>query len=178
MNKELKEWSSQFLDNRHALMAFIYGLVRDAGVAEDIFQEVWVRLAETAEQGTPIHDLPRWSRGVAKNLLLHHWREKRTAKVIVDSQLVDLAEQAFAEHDTRSEYWGSRRKALRDCVQSLPKNSRQIMELKYDRGFAVAAIARQMSKTVGSVMMTLSRVRKGLAQCADEKLKLADSTYE
>ena len=58
MPQTLRILSSEFLAGRHELMAFVYGLVRDPQAAEDIFQEVWIRLAEAAEQET-VADPPR-----------------------------------------------------------------------------------------------------------------------
>jgi hypothetical protein len=51
------------MGQRHSLTALIEGLVRDPAAAEDIFQEVWIRLVDAAEKGTEIQDLPRWCRG-------------------------------------------------------------------------------------------------------------------
>src|SRR6185503_9176272 len=108
----LKELAAQFMGQRHSLTAFIEGLVRDPAAAEDIFQEVWIRLAEAAEKGTAIDDLPRWCRGVAKNLILHYWRDRRGDREVPDSRLADFAETAFAEQEGALEEWRAKRTAL------------------------------------------------------------------
>src|SRR5205814_10614397 len=100
MANGLKDLTSKFLAGRHLLMSFIYGLVRDPSVAEDLFQEVWVRLAESAERGVEIEDLAKWSRGVAKNLIRHYWRDKRGSKVILESRILDMADAAFGESES------------------------------------------------------------------------------
>jgi DNA-directed RNA polymerase specialized sigma24 family protein len=81
----MKELTAQFLAKRHQLMSFIQGLLRDSATAEDVFQEVWLKLAASMEKGTEIQDQARWCRKVAKNLILQHWREQRTGRLVVDS---------------------------------------------------------------------------------------------
>ena len=169
----LKDLTSRFLAERHLLMAFIYGLVRDAGIAEDLFQEVWLKLAEASEKGTPIDDLGKWCRGVARNLILHHWREKRSRTVVADSRIVDLAARAFDEQVASGRFGSSRRQALVECVGSLPGHSREIIHLKYEQGLTVEAVAERVQRPASGIMMALSRVRKALALCVEKRLRLA-----
>jgi len=169
----LKDLTSRFLAERHLLMAFIYGLVRDAGAAEDLFQEVWLKLAEAAEKGTRIEDLGKWCRGVARNLLLHHWREQKSRTVVADSRIVDLAARAFDEQAAGGRFGPSRRQALIECVASLPGNSRELVRLKYEQGLTVEAVAERVQRPYAGIMMALSRVRKALAGCVEKRLKLA-----
>ena len=169
----LKDLTTRFLSERHLLMAFIYGLVRDAGIAEDLFQEVWLKLAETSEKGARIDDLGKWCRGVARNLILHHWREKRSRTVVADSRIVDLAARAFDEQSASGRFGPSRRQALIDCVASLPGNSRELVHLKYEQGLTVEDVAKRVSRPYAGIMMALSRVRKALAVCVERRLHLA-----
>jgi len=169
----LKDLTSRFLAERHLLMAFIYGLVRDAGAAEDIFQETWLKLAEAAEKGTPIDDLGKWCRGVARNLLLHYWREKRSRTVVTDSRIVDLAARAFDEQAAGGRFGPARRQALIECVSSLPGNSRELVRLKYEQGLSVDAVAERVQRPYSGILMALSRVRKALAICVEKRLRLA-----
>jgi RNA polymerase sigma-70 factor (ECF subfamily) len=171
MPRTVKSLSSEFLAGRHELMAFVYGLVRDPLAAEDIFQEVWIRLAEAAEKEVEIRETAKWCRGVARNLILHHWRAKRSAKVVPDSRLIDLAERAFEEReDAVTDV--PRKRALVDCVKGLPDKSREALELKYDRGLAGAEVASRMGSTYDAAMRLLSRVRRILAKCVEKKLAL------
>src|SRR5882672_4176697 len=164
--------SAEFLSQRHELFGFVYGLVRNVHDTEDIVQEVWVRFTSSLERGIRIEKPAQWSRGTAKNLILHYWRKKAKAKVLVDSELLDLVEQAFNENEPEKEIWQIRRRALADCVQALPEKSRHLLALRYERGEPVTKVARAVDQTTGSVMMALSRLRRLLQQCVDGKLKL------
>jgi DNA-directed RNA polymerase specialized sigma24 family protein len=76
--------AAEYIHDRHRLGAFVGGLLRDAHAAADLIQEVWVRLAAEVEKGTVIENQPAWCRGVARNLILKHWRTPQTAKEVGD----------------------------------------------------------------------------------------------
>jgi RNA polymerase sigma-70 factor (ECF subfamily) len=165
--------TAEFLKQRYMLMAFIRGMLRDEDTAEDIFQEVWLQLAAAYEKGTEVKDLAKWSRGVARNLMLKHWRKTRTSKVTADSEMLDLVAVSFEEQDGNKEYWDVRRKAMRGCIEDLPEKSRKLLNLRYDKNNPIAKVAEKLDKTASSIMMTLSRLRKSIGQCAKRKIEEA-----
>ncbi len=170
----LKELAARYMGQRHALTAFIEGLVRDPAAAEDIFQEVWIRLAEAAEKGTEIQDLPRWCRGVAKNLILHYWRDKRGDRALADTRIVEYVETAFAEQDGAAEHWLNRHKALARCMDRLPDRARDLLRMKYDQGRPITEIGRLLKRSPNGVMVSLSRVRQALSDCIERQIKPAE----
>ncbi len=171
----MKELAARYMGQRHSLTAFIEGLVRDPAAAEDIFQEVWIRLAEAAEKGTEIEDLPRWCRGVARNLILHHWRDRRGGREVGDSRIVDFVETAFAEHEEAVEQWLDRRKALAQCIDRLPDHARDLLRMKYDQGRSMAEIGRTLRRSLNGVMVSLTRLRHALSDCVQKQVKPMES---
>lgn len=168
-----QQLTSQFLANRHSLFAYIYGFVRNAHDAEDLFQEVWLRFAEAAQRGQAIEDPAKWSRGVARNLILHYWRDRKTDhQPVADEQLMALIDTAFAEQEGQHDYWLARQQALAECVQELPERSRQMLRLKYEQGLSAQGVAEKLAQSAAAVLMALSRVRNALRECAGKKLRL------
>ena len=171
------ELATEFIANRHLLMSFISGLVRDVHEAEDIFQEVWIRLARASEQGVVIEHQLKWCRGVAKNLILHYWRDHRTAKVVADSELLaflDYVEMAYDEKEMTSDQWSDRQQALHDCVRALPEKSRQLLKLKYDEQCSIAEICGRMGKSSAAIVKALLRLRAALGVCVEKKVRLQE----
>lgn len=174
MEERLKSLSARFLADRHALLAYIGALARDGHVAEDMLQEVWLRLCDADAREVNIDNLRAWSRGVARNLMLHHWRDRRDAKVVANSSQLEVLEaldRLFQEDDLCAEIWRNRRAALTRCVEELPEHSRQLIELKYEKRLSMAEIAGQISRTLAATMMSLSRVRKALEECVEKRLR-------
>jgi RNA polymerase sigma-70 factor, ECF subfamily len=171
MTDSIEHIGAQFLTQRHVLMAFISGLIRDPEVAEDILQEVWLRLSEATRNGVLIDNLPGWCRGAARNLILHYWREKRSGCVIPDSSMLDLVERAFGEQAGAQSVWTARKNALIKCLQALPEKSRLLLAQVYENGLPLAEVAAQSNKSYAAVLMLLSRVRKGLRECVTRRIQ-------
>ncbi|HVZ59421.1 MAG TPA: sigma-70 family RNA polymerase sigma factor [Terriglobales bacterium] len=161
---------AEFVAGRHSLFAFIFGLVRNPHDAEDIFQEVWVRFSRALTDGAQIEDQAKWCRGTARNLILHHWRDQKKQPLPVDDELLDLAELAFAEQENNPDYRRRRQEALTECIGELPERSQEILRLKYESWLAAERIGEQLSQTAAAVLMSLSRIRKALRDCAARKL--------
>ncbi len=161
---------AEFVSQRHELFGFIYALVRDVHDAQDLVQEVWLRFAGALENGVRIEKPGAWCRGTAKHLILHHWRNKANAKVLMDSEMVELVDLAFSENEEEQEVWQERRQALADCVGTLPEKSRHLLALRYEQGKAFAEIADSVHQSLASVMMALSRLRRLLQKCVQNKL--------
>jgi RNA polymerase sigma-70 factor (ECF subfamily) len=177
VSEALKQVTTEFLASRQQLMAFIYGLVRDPQVAEDVYQEVWLKLANALEKETAIENQGKWCRKVAKNLIVQQWREQRDAKVVADSTLlefIDYVELAFEESDSREDRWSERQHALNECVQALPEKSRHLLMLKYDERFSIRNIAAHLQQSSAAVVKALVRLRQALSVCVEKKLKLQE----
>ena len=167
--------AAEFIHDRHRLSAFVGGLLRDAHAAEDVIQEVWVRLASEVEKGTRIENQPAWCRGVARNLILKHWRSQKTAKVVADSEVMEAfmarVDQAFSEPDHEDEKeWQRRQQALDDCVAALPEKSRRMLSLRYEARKPVDEVARATGRTFDAVTKSLYRLRQALTDCVERKL--------
>jgi RNA polymerase sigma-70 factor (ECF subfamily) len=174
MPTALEHAAAEFMAGRHRLLAFVLGLVRDPHLAEDVFQEVWLKLAGELQRGTVIHDPGKWSRQTAKHIILRHWRDRRNAKVEANSDLLEFIEhleRAFEEEPAPSDDWLARRRALADCVRTLPERSRRLLHLRYDEGATVEAIAGRLGQSFDAVTKALYRLRRTLADCVERRLR-------
>jgi RNA polymerase sigma-70 factor (ECF subfamily) len=169
MMDDLKAFTAQFLKNRDSLFAFICMFTHRPDVAEDIFQEVWLKLAEAAEKDTQIGDVAAWSRGVAKNLILQHWRSQKTNRVVADSRVLESMDKAF-ELDQAASLRPARAAALKLCIDSLPEKSKTFLRLKFEKGLTAVEIAASMQESYEAIRKSLSRLRQSLEDCARKRL--------
>jgi RNA polymerase sigma-70 factor, ECF subfamily len=177
MASDLKERSRDFLAGHTVLLAYIRGIVLDPVLAEDLFQEVYVAMADAVERGVEIEDMARWCRGVARNLALRHWRSRRGSEVVVDPALLPLIDQAFDEVPDAAALdpeQDRRKAALGACSGELPPTSQRLLALKYREGRDIPAIAEILGRTQGAVLTALSRVRRALHQCIESRLRAAE----
>jgi DNA-directed RNA polymerase specialized sigma24 family protein len=97
----IQQAAAVFIRQRHPLSAFVYGLLRDSHITDDVLQELWMRLTQSVEREIIITNQAAWCRAVDRNLVLQHWERQWSAKVDADSALLETflnrVEEAFAE---------------------------------------------------------------------------------
>jgi RNA polymerase sigma-70 factor (ECF subfamily) len=176
-SEAIQRAAAEFIGDRHRLGAFVNGLLRDSHAAEDVLQEVWVRLAAEVVKGTRLESQPAWCRGVARMLVLRHWERQKSAKVVADSAILEAflerVEQAFAEPENATDEWAARQSALDECVSALPERSRRMLSLRYEERAPMDEVARAMGQTFDAVTKALYRVRQALLDCVARKLSQA-----
>ena len=154
-----------FMKHQRMLREFILSLVPDSNDADDVLQEVSVVLLTRTEPPQDLQKFPAWCRGVARNVLLHLWRERRKTQPPPSARFMESVEMAYQEADSSEEDLSLRRKALEDCLQKLPESSRNLLELRYVQREASQDIARTLGRSAPGVRMALMRVRQALDTC-------------
>ena len=161
-----------FLASRPLIQGHIRALVRDAALAEDVFQEVWVRFERVTRHGEIVGNVPAWCRAAARLVALEGWRKQRREQPTEDAELAALVEMAYEEQDDRADFWQAHTVALTRCLDALPLRSRDLVTLRYRNGQSIAEIAAQRGQSLGSVKTTLCRLRGALAECVRKRLEL------
>jgi RNA polymerase sigma-70 factor (ECF subfamily) len=129
---------------------FVKSLVRDHHEAEDITQNVFVKLKFVIGKYEP-RDVPfvAWVLRVARNVALDHLRARRAVPV----EEVRLRDQ---EHKRISH---ERSKDLRQALERLPGEQREVLMLRHIAGLSPVEIASTLGKTENSVHGLLHRGR-------------------
>lgn len=168
MSVEREQLIREFQRDRYFLLGYIRSLVGDPGLAEDLFQEVSVIVLKKADQFEAERDLQAWCRGIARNLVLRHRHDSTRLKYFADDRILELVDAAFSENSGR-EVWDPRRIHLRKCIDSLAAPSRELIQLRYETGLSLKAVASRMARTEAAVQVALSRVRKWLSDCVTRR---------
>jgi len=173
-SEAIQRAAAEFIRDRHRLGAFVNGLLRDSHAAEDVLQEVWVRLAAELGKGTRLENQAAWCRGVARNLIRKHWERRQTAKVVADDTVLEAflerVEESFAETDGATDEWAARQQALNECVAALPERMRRMISLRYESRASIEEIAAAVGQKFEAVTKALYRVRRALLECVERKL--------
>src|SRR5678816_3448550 len=78
--------------HRGALYRFVLRSIKDRAIAEELFQEAWIRVIEARERYAPRARFKTWLYTIAHNLLVDHWRRKGLT-------LVELSDDEHASPD-------------------------------------------------------------------------------
>jgi RNA polymerase sigma-70 factor (ECF subfamily) len=162
------------MQHRAALYGYILACVRNHVDAEDILQEVSVAVTESIGRLRGEEGFLPWAREIARRRVLAHFRAAERERP-VDPDLV----QRLAEAADRVEWarpTSEHQAALRACLESLPRRSRQLIALRYDGSAGGAsALARRFGRSVQSIYAQVKRIKSALRACVERRLKEVES---
>jgi RNA polymerase sigma-70 factor (ECF subfamily) len=155
----------ELLRNRESLFAFILALVRDFNEAEELFQEISLRILERAGDFEPGTNFGAWAREFARRTL-RETRRTRARLVLTDKALDGVA----AGFEAIAETAMLRKGALDHCLGQLDADARRLVDLRYDEGLSMETLAARTSRKAVAVQVALSRIRSRLAACVRSRL--------
>ena len=143
--------------HRGALFRFVLRAVKDRGVAEELFQEVWVRVIESRERYAPKARFTTWLYTIAHNLMVDHWRRKGLSLVALDGEdaATDTANPARQAEGREA------LARLLQAIEALPAAQREAFLLHQEGGLSVPEIA---SVTGADEEAAKSRLRYAMAK--------------
>jgi RNA polymerase sigma-70 factor, ECF subfamily len=135
------------------VLRFVRSLVRDHHEAEDITQNVFVKLKFVIGKYEP-RDVPfaAWILRVARNAALDHLRSRRA--VPVEEVRVRDQEHRRISHERSND--------LRQALERLPGTQREVVMLRHIAGLSPVEIASALGKTENSIHGLLHRGRVSL----------------
>jgi RNA polymerase sigma-70 factor (ECF subfamily) len=159
-----------FLEGRPLIEAHIRALTRDRALADDVFQEVWLRFEKATRHGQLILNVTAWCRATARLVALEAWREQSRHRSVPDEELSALVDKAYEEQDGGGGFWQEHSDALAHCLEALPPKLRNLATRRYHTGQSVAQIAAELGQSLGSTKTALCRMRAALSECAHKRL--------
>ena len=151
------------LRHKDKLYSSILFLVKDKYLAEDIFQDVFIRIIDTMRSGRYTEEgkfLP-WAMRIAHNLCVDHFRKVKRTPTIRNGEDKDIFEVLnFA--DDSSETKMIKRQShdrVREMLQRLPEDQREVIILRHYADMSFKEIA---AATNCSINTALGRMRYGL----------------
>ena len=162
------------LVDRHKSRVFtkIYLIVKDKYIAEDLLQEVFIKVINTIKSGKYNEEgkfLP-WVMRIAHNLAIDHFRKSKRYPVIVmedGSQVfntLDFAEDSFEAKQIQKES----HKRLREFIQELPESQKEVLIMRHYMEMSFQEIAEA---TDVSINTALGRMRYALINLRKKMIK-------
>jgi RNA polymerase sigma-70 factor len=162
-------------ENSDSLLAFLRAGVDDTSAVEDLFQETmliaWRKIGEY-DRARPFG---AWLRGIARNLVLAHYRMARRSITFSDERILAEVDQRMAQVDRQpGDTFDEKIAALHDCLDRLELLYREPIELHYRQRRTSEWIAEHLATTKDAVQKRLQRARVRLADCLKRKGVFAD----
>lgn len=152
-----------------ALVRFAYSYVRNAAVAEDVMSDSFAALFMKAKRLPDADSLRAYLYKIARNKCMDYLRRHRDTVPLADLENVLHVSGADVQ------LWMQERdKTVYACMQALPSQYREVLQLKYFDGFGVSDICRISGKSAKQVYNLLARAKDALKKL----LKKEGITYE
>lgn len=144
-----------FLYVRYAddVLRYVRSFVHDHHEAEDITQNVFIKLIDAIKKYEQ-REVPftAWILRVARNAALDHMRARRATP----------CEEVRLEDDGRSQVASERGRDLRQALEQLPEDQREVLVLRHIVGLSPTEIADTLGRTESSVHGLHHRGRRTL----------------
>ena len=161
-------------ENADSLAAFLRAAVQDQASADDLFQETMLVAWRKIGEYDRTRPFGAWLRGIARNLVLAHYRAATRQIAVADDEIVDRLDRRMAEVDRQpGDTLDEKVQALRDCIDRLEPLYQEPIELHYRQHRTTEWIAERLATTKDAVQKQLQRARARLAECLERKGVLA-----
>ena len=162
---------------RGPIFNFLLRSVRDRGRAEELYQDVWMKVIERCDEFRGDAKFSTWLYTIARNLCIDHQRKMKfrghaslDATELRSGQSIGQRLSSFGPSTEALAIGGVVRERIASAVEALPEEQREVFLLRQLQGLAF----REISEVVGVPANTVkSRMRYAL-----ERLQHALSDLE
>lgn len=141
------------------LLQFIGRRVHDEASAEDVLQEVFLRVHQQVETLKDARKLESWLYQIARNAIIDYYRSSRPTLSLEASDALYLPEDA-PDDDIISELFPS----VRAMVRSLPEHDRQALVLTEYQGLTQKELSERLGLSFSGAKSRVQRAREKLKQ--------------
>ncbi|MCX5684251.1 MAG: sigma-70 family RNA polymerase sigma factor [Planctomycetota bacterium] len=140
---------------------FILRMVRRPATAEDLSQDVFIRLWQHLKEIESAEMLQAWLRRVAANAVIDHWRKedarRRRMQVLREHPVARLALRPSSHLETREAL-----RVVHAALDALPAKLRSVLMLRTQENLSYEEVADVLGMSECSVRSRLFRARQAL----------------
>lgn len=162
-----EQFVQQLTENQNRLYGYVYSLLGDHSRTADIVQETNLVLWRKINEFDPLRPFLPWAFAIARFQVMAHMRDQNRDRLLLDAELV---ETLSGEVEKQAENIDQLRRALRQCMQSVTSENRELIEQKYLQSMSLADVAAATNRTVGAIKVALLRVRRQLSECVERRI--------
>jgi RNA polymerase sigma-70 factor (ECF subfamily) len=162
--------------NRHkdTVYSYIYFIVRNRELAEDIFQETFVKAIVTIKQGryTENGKFRAWISRIAHNLIIDNYRQEKNEQTISNDDCeIDLFNNyKLSEGTIEDELIKSQILAdVKKLIDYLPDNQKEVLMLRYYQDLSFKEIADITGVSINTALGRMRYAILNMRRMAEEK---------
>ena len=164
---KLQEFVAQLTKNQSRIRSFIVTLMPGSSDVGDVLQETNLVLWKSRERFQPGTNFRAWAFTVARLEVLHYRaRTKRTNRIVLSEELLDLISEEVPESDDHEAYLN----ALEACKSKLSDKQRELITVRYHPDRSLEQLAQETGRKASALRVALLRIRTVLRQCIEQSL--------
>lgn len=157
---DMAAFNSLVEKHKNGLFAFIYNMVKNKQLAEDIFQESFIRVIKNIRTYKEESNFKNWLFRIASNLCKDHWKKKSTQNEVYEeindeSGHVDFIEMIESDEDIE---W------LRREVDNLPDKFKEVLLLHVYSDMSFKDISKELECSINTVLGRMHYAKKQLKE--------------
>ena len=156
--------------NQRRIYGFIYTMVPNHTISDDIMQDTTLFMWEHFDQFKEGGSFAAWGISIARNLVLQYCRKQKRNRLIFDIEAMEnLVSQSdvFDSEEDKIE-------ALRNCFKKLGNKEQKLLERRYIQGDSVPKIAESIDRTTSHLYRIMAKIHNLLLKCLNRQLTSQD----
>ena len=155
----------EVLLNRHRnkIYTSIYLFVKDSELAEDIFQDVFIKIIDTLRKGKYNHEgkFLQWALRISYNMCVDHFRRSKRRTKVSATETFDIFDVLESKEENMEGMMikSQLHKKVRELVDNLPPEQREVVILRHYADMSFKEIS-QLTRV--SINTALGRMRYAL----------------
>ncbi|HDS83717.1 MAG TPA: sigma-70 family RNA polymerase sigma factor [Phycisphaerales bacterium] len=158
--------------NYYRIHAFVLSMVPNDTDADDIMQETAMLMWKNFDQFQAGTNFVAWAVTIAKFQVMKYHKQIRRSRLVLSEKTYDLL---IEDNKGLESGIQDRFRALRKCIQSLPRKDQNFIELRYSRGATAKSVAQTIGASVGAVYRYGARLNDLLLRCIRQKLAVDEA---
>ena len=153
--------------------SYIYFIVRNKELTEDLFQETFVKVITTIKQGryTDNGKFKAWIMRIAHNLIIDNFRQERNDNLISNDEVeVDLFNNMKLCDHTIEEKLVKQQvlEDVRRLVEFLPETQRKVLEMRFYQDMSFKEIADTTGVSINTALGRMRYAIMNMRRLAEE----------
>lgn len=158
--------------HKQKIYTSIYLFVKDQALAEDIFQDVFIKIIDTLRKGKYNHEgkFLQWAMRISYNMCVDHFRRSKRRPKFSPTETFDILDILAVSEDNMEQtiIKSQTHQRIRDLLDQLPPEQREVVVLRHyaDLSFKeIASLTRvSINTALGRMRYALINIRKLLAE--------------
>lgn len=148
---------------RVKLLAYIWSIVHDSHLVEDVFQEVSLLAVRKRGELRDKNALAAWLRKSARLIAIATVRHKGRYPALFSEEVLDKLDVLWTDGDVAA--MDDTMSLLQHCMAKLSLRFREFITLRYVNRLSGGQIADRLDMSVDSVYVTFARIHRTLREC-------------